>query len=350
MRIGWGASLVVAGAVAVAGAAFPAPGYRLQSAVKLPGAAPSWDYITLDPRRPWLFVGRRKDGEQVYDLRRRAIIRRIARSEGADAARLAPQFDRGYTANEDGTTTVFRLSSLATMARIKLGGSVDSVFFEPVTSQMVFTLGDDHQLVFLDARSGKESGRTYIDAGELEAVEADGRGFVYVNERDTNRIARVDARTHKLAAEWPLPGCAEPTGLAMDVKARRLFVGCRGEHPILAVVDADSGRMLASQPIGRGNDGVVFDPGRRLIFTSNGVDANIVVIAEAGADTYRFAGALTTRPNARTIVLDPKSNRIYTVTAEGVVDPGKPVNTGPSPFYPNRYLDNTFTVLTYAPD
>ena len=349
MTFGRGAMLAVAGALA-AGAALAAPGYHLQSAVKLPGAAPAWDYIALDPNRPRLFLGRRKDGEQVYDLRRKAMVKRIARSEGANAARLAPHFDRGYTANEDGTTTIFRLSSLATLARVKLGGAVDSVFYEPITSQMVFTLGDDHELVFLDARSGRPTGRTHIGAGELEAVVADGRGFVFVNERDRNQIAKIDARSHRLAAEWPLPGCAEPTGLAMDVRARRLFVGCRGERPILAVVDADSGKMLATQAIGRGNDGVVFDPARRLIFTSNGVDSNIVVIAEAGADAYRFAGAFTTRPNARTMALDPASSKIYTVTAEGVVDPAKPINTGPSPFYPNRYLDNTFTVLTYAPD
>ena len=344
-----GVILAAVGALA-AGAALAAPGDRLQSAVKLPGPAPAWDYLTLESQRSWLFIGRRKNGEQVYDLRRQSVVRRIARSEGANAARLAPQFDRGYTANEDGTTTVFRLSSLATLDRIKLGGSVDSVFFEPVTGQMVFTLGDDHELVFLDARSGRPTGRTHIDAGELEAVEADGRGFVFVNERDTNRIAKVDARTLRMAAEWPLPGCNEPTGLATDLKTRRLFVGCRGDHPVLAVVDADSGKVLAIPSIGRGNDGVVFDPARRVIFTANGVDANIVAFTDGGADDWRFAGAFTTRPNARTLALDPKTARLYTVTAEGVVDPALPVNTGPSAFYPNRYLDNTFVVLTYAPD
>jgi hypothetical protein len=108
--------------------------------------------------------------------------------------------------------------------------------------------------------------------------------------------------------------------------------------------------VLTALPIGRGNDGVAYDAAAHKVFTSNGVDANIVVFDQLGPDDYRFAGAFTTRPNARSLALDAKSHKIYTVTAEGVVDPALPVNKRVGDFYPNRYLDDSFTVLTYAPD
>jgi DNA-binding beta-propeller fold protein YncE len=140
-----------------------------------------------------------------------------------------------------------------------------------------------------------------------------------------------------------------PTGLAMDRAGRRLFVGCKGEHPVLAVLDASNGREVATLEIGRGNDGVVYDPQARRVYTSNGVDANIVIFDQLSPDSYKLAGAVTTRPLARTMVMDPASQRIFTVTADGMVDPAKPVNRRAGAFYPNSFFDDTLTVLTYAP-
>lgn len=327
-----------------------APGYHLETTATLAGAAPGWDYLTVDSRRGYLFLGRRALGVTVYDTAKHAIVGQIARSEGANIAALVPEADRGYTANEDGSTTVFQLSTLETLDRVKLGESADAAFYEPATGQVVFTLGDTQELVFLDARTAKPLGRVHMNAEELEAVAADGQGYVYVNERDKNRLAKVDARTHALLAEWPLAGCEMPTGLAIDMAAGRLFAGCKGDHPVLAIVDSASGRVIATPAIGRGNDGVVYDPAARRVFTSNGVDANIVVFDQLGPEEYRFAGAFTTRPIARTMGFDPVTRKIYTMTAEGVVDPAKSVNTRAAAFYPNRYLDNTLTLLTYAPD
>ncbi|MDB5419954.1 MAG: hypothetical protein JWP50_3373 [Phenylobacterium sp.] len=344
------AALAALCAVAAAGGAHAAPGYRLESAVTLKGASPSWDYVTVDPVRSYVFVGRRKLGVTVYDAKAQRQVGRIENSEGANIAALVPEADRGYTANEDGSTTVFQLSTLKTLDRVKLGESADAAFYEPVTGQLAFTLGDSRELVFVDAKTARLTGRLHMDAEELEGVAADGRGYLYVNERDKNRLAKVDARKRAVVAEWPLPGCQMPTGIAVDRAAGRLFVGCKGEHPVMAVVDAANGHVITTQEIGRGNDGVVYDPTSRRVFTSNGLDGNIVIFDQLGPDAYKLAGAVTTRPIARTMALDPVTRKIYTVTAEGIVDPAKPVNKRAGAFYPNRYLDDTFTLLTYAPD
>ena len=107
--------------------------------------------------------------------------------------------------------------------------------------------------------------------------------------------------------------------------------------------------MITTLEIGRGNDGVIYDAATRKIYTSNGVDANLVIYDQVDADTYKLAEATTTRPYARTMALDPKTKKVYLVTAEGTADPSKKINKAVAPFYPNRYFPDTFTVLTFAP-
>ena len=324
------------------------PFYRLESAVTLKGAAPDWDYVTLDPSRPYLYIGRRGDGVTVYDVSAKKALKTIDDSKAAGAIKLVPEFDLGYTANEDGTSTMFKLSTLKTVKRIEFGKDSDSVFFEPVNKQLVFTMGDSSALAFVDAKTGAVVGKLSMDSKKLDASAPDGQGNLFVAERDKNRVAKVDVKQRKVLAEWNTDGCVQPTGLAFDAQSQRIFVGCRSNNPVLAVLDSESGKVVTTLPIGHGNDGVVFDADTHLIYTSNGVDANLVIYAQVDANTYRLAEADTTRPYARTMALDPKTKKVYTVTAEGTADPAKKINSAVAPFYPNAYFDDTFSVLTYA--
>jgi DNA-binding beta-propeller fold protein YncE len=340
---------LAAGIVFASSSFAAAPFYRLESAVTLDGAAPDWDYVTLDPKRPYLFIGRRGAGVTVYDVSTHKTVTTLADSKDAGAIRLVPELDLGYTANEDGTSTMFKLSTLKTVRRIAFGKDSDSLFYEPVSKQLVFTMGDSKALGFVDATDGKVLGTLAMDSHKLDGAAADGQGNMFVAERDTNRVAKVDVARRKLVAEWPTTGCTQPTGLTFDPASKRIFVGCRGDKPVLAVLDAGSGKVVTTLTIGRGCDGVVFDADTRRIYTTNGVDANLVIYEQVDPDTYKLVEAVTTRPYARTMAFDPKTKKVYTVTAEGVADPAKKINTAVAPFYPNRYYDDTFTVLTYAP-
>jgi DNA-binding beta-propeller fold protein YncE len=284
----------------------------------------------------------------VFDVKTKKVVGHIADAEGANVAALVPEVGRGYTANDDGSTTIFDLATLKTLMRQKLGDGADAAFYEPATKQLAFTMGDSQQLTFTDAASAKVTGHVHIDAKELEGVAVDGQGLLYVAERDTKRVAKVDARRHALVAEWDVPNCAQPTGMAIDAAHGRLFVGCKGEHPVLSVIDVTSGKVVAQPEIGRGNDTVRFDPQTRRVFTANGVDANIVIFDQVSPDSYKLFQALTTRPIARTLAIDPATKKLYTVTAEGMVDPDKPVNRRAAAFYPNLYFDDTFVVLEYG--
>ena len=344
-------SIAIALCTAFAGAAnaVAQPQYRLESAVAIKGQAPEWDYVTLDPARGYLFIGRRNNGAAVYDVKTRRVVRTLARTDDANAVLLVPEFDRGYTTNGDGSTTAFQLSTLSTIARIKFGDDADSGFYDAVTHQIAFTMGDSQAIAFVDARTGTITGRLAVDSHKLDGAVADGHGGLMMALRDRNAVVRVDMATRQLAGEWKTPGCDEPTGLAYDAEHQRLFVGCRGKSPVLAVMDARTGAVVTTLEIGRGNDGVIYDPASHRIYTSNGVDANLVIYDQLDADHYQLAAAVTTRPYARTMAFDAATHRIYMVTAEGLADPAQKINKAVAPFYPNRYFDDTFTVLTYAP-
>src|SRR2546422_653800 len=334
---------------AVAAAAQAQPFYHLESAVTLKAAAPDWDYVTLDAARGYLFIGRRGDGVTVFDVNTQKAVRNIDKSEDANATTLVPEFDRGYTINGDGTTTVFQLSTLQTIDRIKVGEDADSAFYEPVTKQLAFTMGDSRKIAFVDAKTGKVLGELPMDSKKLDGAVPDGEGNLFMALRDRNLIVRIDAGQRKLTAQWNTAPCEEPTSIAFDKANKRIFVGCRGKNPVLAVLDSDSGKLITTLEIGHGNDGVIYDGATRKIYTSNGVDANLVIYDQVAPDTYKLAEATTTRPYARTMALDPKTKKLYLVTAEGTADPAKKINKAVAPFYPNRYFPDTFTVLTFAP-
>lgn len=323
--------------------------YRLESSVVLPSPqAPSWDYLAFDPSRSYLFIARRADGVTVYDTVAKRVVRTLENSKGGNATVLMPEFDRIFVINQDGTTTVYEFKTLKALDRLKLGESADNGFYEPVTQQIMVTMGDDSQVAFMNAKTGAVNGTLRIDSKMIEGSAADGKGNLYVALRDRDKLVRVDARTKALSGEWKLDGCVLPNGVAYDAVTERVFLTCRGEHPILAVLDPATGRGVAKTAIGRGNDVVIFDPSARRIYTANGFDGTLVIIKQLGADSYALDQALTTRPYARTMALDPKTKKVYLVSAEGTVDPSKPWRTEVAPFYPNRYFPGTFTLLTYA--
>jgi len=323
--------------------------HRLESVTTLKSAAPEWDYVALDAPRGRLFIARRGDGVTVFDVNKRKPVRTLDNSADANATVLAPDLDRGFTVNGDGTATMFRMSTLKSLGRIKFGADADSGFYDPVTKQIALTMGDSHAVAFMDARTGALLGTLPVDSNKLDGTAPDGEGNLFMALRDRNAVIKIDMAAHKVAAEFPTMGCDQPTAVDYDRATRRIFVGCRGKLPVLAVLDATSGKVVATLEIGRGTDGVIFDPSTRTLYTANGVDANLVIYRQVDADHYQFEEATTTRPYARTMALDPKTKKVYMVTAEGTADPAAEINRGVAPFYPNKYFRDTFMVLTYAP-
>ena len=330
-------------------AAIPPQFFRLQSAVKLPGANPDWDYLAYDPLQKRLFIARRDAGLWVFDTQKQRLEQRIGMTRGASAALRLPALGRGFAINEDGSITAFDLATLAPLRRVPIVADADAASSDPISGRMAVVSTESRKVTFVDPRSLTAIGAVALETARADGSAADGHGAILLNERDRNAVLKIDARTMKVVAEWPITGCAQPAGIAYDAAAHRAFIGCRGDRPVLAIVDGDSGATIATLPLGRGNDGVAFDAARKRIFTTNGVESNIVIFRQDDADHYRMEQALTTRPQARTLAYDPDQQRVFSVTAEGGLNPAKPVNTGPSAFYPNYHYAGTFVVLTYAP-
>ena len=345
--------VVAAAAACAVGAAaqtsVPAGFFRLAAIVTLKGAAPDWDYLSLDSAHGHLFISRRDDGLWVYDIRTRRLLRPVANTAGSGASLVIPALGRGYSTNEDGSVTVFDLATLRTLQRIKFADDADAASYDPVSGRIALISADSRRVTFFDARTLAVTGRVELEAKKADGSVADGVGGILLNQRDRGSVVRIDAATARITAEWPITGCSQPTGIAFDAADHRAFIGCRGTKPVLAVLDTQTGTTVAALDLGRGNDGVVYDRERRRIITTNGVEANIAVFHQDDADHYRLEQAVTTRPFARTMAYDPATQSIYTVTAEGVQNPARPVNAGPSAFYPNAFYNDSFTVLTYRP-
>lgn len=325
--------------------------YRLESLLKLPSTAPSWDYLALDTAHARLFIAQRRDGATVVDTKHNRIVGTIEGSKGANAFALATPFNRGYVVTQKGTAVIFRLSDLAGLGTIRFGDNADGATFDPATGQVVVTMPDSDGVAFIAGATGELRGVVHIESkGEIESPVADGIGNVYVTLRNRNAVAKINATRLALDAIWHTGKCIQPTGLAYDRVHKRLFAGCRGGgvHPLLAIMDATDGRVVTTFPIGRGCDGVVYDRGSREVITANGVDGDIVVYHQIDANTYKLEEATTTRPYARTVAMDHHSNRLYLVTAQGTADPSKTIKTGIAPFYPNRYFAGTFVLLSYS--
>ena len=174
--------------------------------------------------------------------------------------------------------------------------------------------------------------------GRPEYAVPDGKGLIWVNIEDKNETVGIEAKTGTVQKRIPLAGCDEPASLAIDTANRRLFAGCGNK--VLAVIDPDAGRVVATQPIGDHVDATVFDPEAGLVFSSNG-DGTITVVRQSSPKDYRVVDTITTMRGAKTMTMDRKTKKIYLPTVEGL----PPTATGPPrPGGPNYPLD-TLVVL-----
>ncbi len=335
-------ALAALGLAAVPALAEDVSGYRLESELKLPGKKVAWDYLFFDDHTRRLFISRGPMGVSVYAPDTKELQGPIAQSEGAHGVALASDLGRGYTSNADGTATVFDLASLKTIAHIKVAPDNDAATYDPVSKRVIFINGDSSSATFLDATTNTVLGTVALDSRKPEFPSVDDRGRLYDAIQDKNEIAVLDTNAMKQLARWPTGACALPTATRMDIADHRLFVGCRGDAPVLAVIDTDSGAVVATLPIGHGVDAVDYDPGTKTIYASNGIDSNFVVIDQSGPDTYKLNETVYTRPATRTSALDPKTKKFYTVTAEFSVA-GALVDRKNT-----RYVPDSFTLLTYS--
>jgi DNA-binding beta-propeller fold protein YncE len=331
----WSFVLLVLTLAAVALAA-AGPGYTIVKTYKVGGAG-GWDYLVADASARRLYISRATH-VIVLDLDSGKNVGDIDDTQGVHGIALAPELGRGFTSNgREGTVSIFDLKTLATSSKVKVGENPDAILYDPA-SQRVFTFnGRSQDATALDAEKGAVLGTIKLE-GKPEFAVSDGKGEVFVNIEDKSELVAIDPNKLEVKSKWPLAPCESPSGLSMDRKNRRLFVGC--DNKMMAVVDADTGKVLATPAIGDGVDATAFDDETGLAFASCG-EGVLTVVREESPEKFSVAENVPTQPGARTLALDSKTHDVYVVTAK--FGPA-PAATADNP-HPHNILPDTFVLL-----
>jgi YVTN family beta-propeller protein len=310
-----GSSLLFALVLLVMDGRMPAqsaePGYHVIKKFTLGGEG-GWDYLSIDPAARRLYIAR-ADRVMVVDLDKGTLVGEVPNTPGIHGVALVPEQNRGFSSNGgDATVSAFDLKTLKEVTRIKVGKRPDAIVYDPA-SKRVFTMNaGSSDATAIDVATEKVVGTIPL-GGKPEFAVADGKGQVFVNLENKSEVVVLDTQKLEVANRWPLAPGKEPTGLAMDRAKRRLFSSCHSQK--MVVMDADNGRVLATPAIGKGTDACVFDPDRKLAFSSNG-DGTLTVVREDDGDKFTVVENVETQVGARTMALDPKTHQIYLATAK----------------------------------
>ncbi len=323
-------------------AAMPAQAYHLTKEVPFPGTE-GWDYLAVDSAGGHLFIthGTHVEVLGLADLKPAGAI---TDTPGVHGVAIADDLGRGFvSAGASGTIVIFDLKTLARVGEVKVtGDNPDAILYDKGTHRVFTFNGRGHNVTAVDARSAQVIGTIPVDAKPEFAV-ADGAGHIFVNLEDKHSIATLDANTLKVTATWPLEGCEEPSGLALDAAHHRLFSVC--SNNVMEIVDSKSGHIVSHVPIGSGVDAAAFDNSAQLAFASGG-DGTLTVVKEESPNKFSVVETVKTKSGARTMTLDERTHRLYLATAQRGAAPA-PTTEQPHPR--PAIVPDTFEVLVLEP-
>jgi YVTN family beta-propeller protein len=274
------------------------------------GGDGGWDYLTADSDGRRIYVSH---GTKVIvaDLDSGKVVGEIADTQGVHGIAIASKLNRGFTSNgRTNDVTIFDLKTLAPIDRVKTGENPDAIIFEPHTGRVFTFNGRSKDSSVINAATGKVLGTIPL-TGKPEFATVNGKGHVWVNIEDTHQISEIDAATMKVTRTFTLEGCEDPSGMAIDPRAMRLFSVCGNK--VMAISDAKAGRLITTVPIGQGADGAGFDPGTELAFSSNG-EGTLTVVSTKGRKFEPTT--VSTERGARTMTIDTKTHKIYLPTSD----------------------------------
>lgn len=307
--------------------------YTFDKKIPLPGDG-GYDYMTIDEVNRHLFVSH-GTAFNVVDLATEKPIAVIDGLQGVHGIAIVNEVNKGFISDgKAGAVAVVDLTTFKILKTIKLPSTdEDAIIYDPYSKKVFVFNGESKNTCVIDIHS-LELVKSIDLGGGPEFAVSDGKGLIYNNIEDMNTLKVIDTKTMTVKTSYPLSPCGQPTGIAFDAANQRLFTGCRTNKG-LSVVDASSGKVITTLPIGAGVDAVVYDADDKLIFASNG-DATATIIRQESADKYSVIQTLTTAPRAKTMAMDKKTKKIYFSAPE--FQPGT-----------RNRLPGTFAVLVYKP-
>ena len=304
-------AIVLSLSYALFAAPAPSGGYSVTKKIPIAGSG-SWDYLSVDEEARRLYVSHGTQVE-VVNIDSLAVVGSIPNTQGVHGIAIAPELGRGFVSNgKTNTVTIFDLKTLKPIADVPTGEKPDAIIYDPATSRVFAFNGDSNSATVIEAADGKVAGTIDLGGGP-EFAAADGAGHVFDNLEDESLVLKIDSRNLKVEQRWPTAPCAKPSSMAMDRPNHRLFIGCRSK--VMAVMNADTGQVITTLPIGDHVDATAFDQEMKLIFNSNG-EGTITVIHQDGPDKYSILETVKTLPRAKTMALDPKTHKLFLSTTE----------------------------------
>jgi len=283
------------------------------------------DYLTAEPGTGRVFVSR-STHVMVIDGATGKVLGDIPDTPRNHGIALAPTSNHGFiTSAGDSTVTMFDLRTLAVIKKIKIpAGGLDGIMYDDFSDRIILT---NHSrpigtAVALDAKTGDIVGTAELEDNGPEGAASDGKGKIFVNNEGKNTIQVLDVKTMHVLASWPLAPCEGPTGIAYDRATNRIFSGC-GKTSV--VVDATSGKVVATIANGDGVDALGWDAAQHLIYIPAGRDSNVTVVREDAPDKYTVVATVATMRGAKTIAVDTVKHVAYLFQPEyGPLPPGTP--------------------------
>jgi hypothetical protein len=288
------------------------------------------DYLTAEPGTGRVFVSRGTH-MMIVDGLTGKVLGDIPDTPRTHGIALAPKSGRGFTTNGgDSTSTMFDLKSLTVIQKVKAGiDGLDGIMYDDF-SDKILTINHSHPdgtAVVIDPKTGTVVGKVKLTNNAPEGGVSDGKGKIFINLEGSNSIDVVDAKTWAVTATWKIDPCEGPTGIAMDRKTSRLFVGCSGTS---VVVDATNGKVVAQIKNGTAVDALGWDQNEKLIYIPSGQgDGTVTVVHEDSPDKYTVVATVPTFKGAKTIAVDDVKHIAYLFQPEFGPAPAPDPNAPP---------------------
>jgi YVTN family beta-propeller protein len=306
-------------------------GYHVVKTIPIGGPG-RWDYDLVDSAARRVYVSHQTH-VVVLDADSYAVAGDIPNTPGVHGIAVAGDLGRGFTSNgKANTVTIFDLKTLKAIRTVKTGQNPDAIYYDAGSKRVFAFNGRSANATVINAADGTVAG-TIAVGGKPEFAAGDDKGHVYVNIEDKSQLLEIDAQKLSVLHHWPLAGCKEPSGLAIDQKNRRLFSVCGNKK--MMIVNADTGKVVATPAIGDDPDAAGFDPDTQLVFSSNGESGDLTVIHEDSPDKYTVIDTVPTKKYARTMAIDLKTHNIFLPFAE--FEPVAPKGEEEPPMKPNSF-------------
>lgn len=297
--------------ILIAAAAYAAEGYKILNKIKIGGTG-GWDYVALDETNRRLYVSH-SGVVEVVDPDAGKVVGQITQLHGVHGIAIAADLNKGFITNgTSNSVTVFDLKTLEKKGEPAAGKNPDAICYEPKTKRVFAMNHTGNDATAIDAKTG-EIVATFPLGPAPEFCVVDGAGKVYVNLEGSSEILEIDAAKAAVTRRVSLVPAEGPTGLAIDVKNKKLFATTTNTKS-MAVVDITTFKVIATPAIGAQTDAAGYDPGTELAFSSNGEGTLSIIKLVSGK--YDTVDTVTTERSARTMTVDPKLHRVYLPAAE----------------------------------